>query len=88
MKRVSFGTAVIVVIMCLSYCSNKPMHPKTYDAGIALAVQEDVLKTSIERRLTALEMVEVAPANGRPHIEAVSASEAVYYNARQKQPPE
>lgn len=50
-----------MIAMCFSYCAEKPSKIKTYDAGIALAVEKDVLTFAIERRLAALERIAFLP---------------------------
>jgi len=55
-----FIFAAILACM-LSYCSEKPQKTKTSDISISLAVQEDVLKAAINRRLLDLEKVSFEP---------------------------
>ena len=65
----------------LPHCAKKQPPAKTVDAGVALAVQEDVLIEAIERRLARLEAQTMQPAKEattRGKIVPISASEAVH----------
>jgi len=73
--------AILIIALFLPYCSgknnNKP--PKTYDAGIALAVEEDILKAAIERRLGVLENIVFKPTEPmkKQMVEPIRASDAI-----------
>lgn len=71
------AVCIAVIALCLPYCCEKTSKVKTYDAGIALDVQQDILRHSIKRRLSALEQITFKPSQV-PTVQAVSASEAVH----------
>ena len=62
MNNFQRATVLALIAVCFAYCAEKPSKIKTYDAGIALAVEKDVLTFAIERRLAELERVTVSPA--------------------------
>jgi len=80
MNNISKAIALGIIALVFQYCAEKPAKVKTYDAGVALSVQEDVLKFAIERRLAQLEAHVYEPIKKTQparRIQAVSASEAV-----------
>lgn len=72
--NIAKALCIAVIALYLPYCAEKPNKAKTYDAGIALSAEEDMLRLSIHRRLCALEQIKY---KSLPPIEAMTASEAV-----------
>ena len=79
--KINTAIAVLVIALLLPYCSgkkgNKPV--KSYDAGVALAVEEDILRAAIERRLGVLENIVFKPTEPmkKQMVEPIRASDAI-----------
>lgn len=80
---------IAIIALCLPYCSEKEAKVKTYDAGVSITVEHDVLRAAIERRLCALEQVKIQPNETKKQSVPVSASEAVgYRESKTNHPPQ
>ena len=81
-RKVSLLSLLAMLVLCLQYCTKKTASEKTYDASIATSVEVDYLTASIERRLAALEKVEIQPRQiSRPIRVDSAASKLIIISA-------
>lgn len=78
--RNAYKLIFAAIIACmLSYCSEKPKKTKTYDPGVSLTVQEDVLRAAINRRLIELEKVSFSTAKKQKNrVEIMAPLEPIH----------